>query len=429
MTVNVTSRLAWEHTHRELLPALLALKSFREHGHRPLLEHVSAIGTEPYSRDVLFLPFYYDDQVRDRYLTRRETRGSWLVNLAYEQMHFRCGRGYLLPDGAFAREEMLHCAWGPRFEELLLEHGIPKERIRLVGHPRFDIYHHPALLFDRAYLANRYRLDPDKPWVLVPYNFNMAYISDKLRAQLVARKYALTDEFIAGFGRARDAFTAMMRLLAREFPEIEFVLRVHPAGYESQSLYAGESRTYPNLHTIAEYDIANWITQAALTIVWNSTSAMEALAAGRPVVSYEPFPFSGPFEFDVNKILTTFSNVDDVVSLVRRLPGVELGHDRALFERWYAFNDGRTSERLAQIADECRAEPERFASKANGRRNLRIGYGRELERILKPVPRASRVASRLFKLDSPPAHRAPEPVALEQAARRLSPEPLEEFLR
>ncbi len=76
MKTESTARLAWEHTHRELLPALLALKSFREHGHRPLLEHVSTIGAAPYSRDVLFLPFYYDDHVRDRYLTRRDTRGA-----------------------------------------------------------------------------------------------------------------------------------------------------------------------------------------------------------------------------------------------------------------------------------------------------------------------------------------------------------------
>ncbi len=221
----------------------------------------------------------------------------------------------------------------------------------------------------------------------------------------------------------------MMRLLARGFPEIEFVLRVHPAGYESQALYAGETRMYPNLHTIAEYDIANWITHSALTIVWNSTSAMEALAAGRPSSATSPSRSRSRSEFDVNKILTTFANVDDIVSLVRSLPVEKLQHDQALFERWYAFNDGRTSDRLAQIADEHAASPDRFASKASSRRSTRVGVGRDLERVLGAVPRASRLAAKVFKLDSPPVHAAPDPAALERAIASGSPASLESFLR
>lgn len=419
-----TARIAWEHTHREMLAAVLALNLLRRRGFETVLEHVSAIGTQPLAdAEVVFLPFYYDDLIRDRYLTRRELKGAWLVNLAYEQMHFRCGRGYLLPDGDFAREELLHCAWGSRFEELLVEHGIPRERIRITGHPRFDIYHHPELLLGRATLAQRYSLDPDKPWVLVPYNFNMAYISPKLRAQLEARKYALTDEFIAGFGKARDAFTSMVRRLADTFPDVEFVLRVHPAGYESKALYEGESKLRKNLHAIAEYDIANWISEAALTIVWNSTSSMEAMVAGRPVVSYEPFPFSGPFEFDVNKILPTFTSEDEIIDVIRALPAPALTYDWPLFERWYRHRDGRCLERLADIVAECHADPDRFRCRSSVATSPRVRLGRRLERL------AGKAARKLFRLDSPPPHAAPASDALARAVRELTPEPLDAFLR
>ncbi|HVJ13821.1 MAG TPA: surface carbohydrate biosynthesis protein [Polyangiaceae bacterium] len=419
-----TARIAWEHTHREMLAAVVALNVLRRRGFKTVLEHVSALGSAALdAKEVVFLPFYYDDLIRDRYLTRRELKGAWLVNLAYEQMHFRCGRGYLLPDGAFAREELLHCAWGPRFETLLLEHGIPRERIRVTGHPRFDIYHHRELLLGRQQLSRRYGLDADKPWVLVPYNFNMAYISPQLRAQLVARKYALTDEFVAGFAKARDAFTTMVRRLADTFPDIEFVLRVHPAGYESKALYEGETRTRKNLHAIAEYDIANWICEAALTIVWNSTSAMEAMVAGRPVVSYEPFPFSGPFEYDVNKILPTFTTEDEVVNVIRALPDPTLTYDWSLFEQWYQHRDGRCLERLADIVAECDADPERYRCRQSVATTPRVWLGRRLERV------AGKAAGKLFQLDSPPPHAAPAPEALARAVRELSPEPLDAFLR
>lgn len=419
-----TARIAWEHTHREMLPALIALRELGRRGYRGVLEHVSALGNAPLSEpEVVFMPFYYDDLIRDRYLSRRELQGAWLVNMAYEQMHFRCGRGYLLPDGDFAREELLHCAWGSRFEELLIEHGIPRERIRITGHPRFDIYHHPELLLDRKALASRYGLDADKSWVLVPYNFNMAYISPAYRAQLVSRKYALTDEFIAGFARARDAFTSMMRKLADTFPEVEFVLRVHPAGYESKALYEGESRTRKNLHAIAEYDIANWITQAALTIVWNSTSSMEAMVASRPVIAYEPFPFSEPFEYDVNKILPTFRTVDEVVDVIRALPAPELTYDWTLFERWYRHRDGKCLERLVDIVDECHQNPNRFRCKASVATSARVRIGRRAERVF------GKLATRAFRLDSLPHHAPPPDDALARAVETLSTEPLDAFLR
>ncbi|MCC6214422.1 MAG: hypothetical protein IT376_06110 [Polyangiaceae bacterium] len=417
----VGARLVWEHTHRELLPAVLLLHELERRGRPWVLEHVSALGDEPADREVLFLPFYYDDLVRDRYLSRGAVAGRWLVNLAYEQVHFRCGRRYLLPDGAFAREQMLHCAWGERFRTLLLEHGIPAERIRLTGQPRFDVYHHPELLLGREDLAARYRLDAARPWLLVPFNFNLAYITPDLRQSLVARGYDLRDEFLEGFGRARDAFLALVRRLADELPEHEVILRVHPAGYEAEQLYRGETRTRPNLHLIAHYDIANWITQSALTIVWNSTSSMEAMVAGRPVVSYEPFPFSERFDFDVNRILTTVRTEDDVLALARGAPDRELGYDWQLFESWYQHRDGRIHARLADVVDEAAGNYERFASRGPVASTRRLALGRRLERLVGDGRLRRQALRSLFGVVNPRPHAPPPAGPLRHAVRSLDP--------
>jgi surface carbohydrate biosynthesis protein len=406
-----SARLAWEHTHREFLPALLFLHELQSRGLVGELNPVADIRPR-HRHEVMFLPYYYDDRDREVYL-RHGWRGHWLVNLSYEQMHFDCGRAYLLPDGEFARAHMLHCAWGPRYASLLEAHGIPAERIRLTGHLRFDIYHHRELLWPREHLARSYGLDPAKPWVLVPYNFNLAHVKQATLDSLRARKYALTDAFVDGVRRACTSMTELVRTLSERFPDCEFILRVHPAGFEKEALYRTHVRD--NLHIIAEYDIANWIVQAALTVVWNSTSAMECLVAGRPVIAYEPEPFSSVYGYDVNRIIPSFTSVDDVSDLVGAVArGGDAGplrYDWALFEQWYAHRDGRNVARLADVVEEA---------------------GRDFDRLACSLPQPSlKMAMRHLgsRFSASPGHPQPPDAALAQAAATLDVTPLAAFLR
>lgn len=402
-----TARLAWEHTHREMLPALLFLRHLQDCGIRWSLEHVEDIGPGVSDQEILFIPFYYDDRDLEKYLFRGDFRGKWLVNLAYEQMHFACGRSYLLPDGRFAREQMVHCAWGDRFRDLLVGHGIPPQRIRMTGHPRFDIYSRPELLYTREELASMYGLDASRMWILIPHNFNFAFVSKHLIKQLAARRYHVSDEFVEGVRLARDAFGKLVLELSDAFPEAEIILRVHPAGYEDEGHYGREVKDR-RLHVIAHYDIANWIMQAALTIVWNSTSAMEAMVAGRPVVSYEPFPFAERFDYDVNRIVPTFSRTEDLFEVVRALPNPELTYDWALFEQWYKYRDGKNFERLADVVKEAMEGPGSFASRKKG-----VGFAGGLKRLRQP-----------WKITH-----APPQEQIVEAVRSLSAKPLNQFLR
>ncbi len=398
-------RLAWEHTHREMLPALLFLHHLEKIEIPWSLEHVEELASTSAGREILFLPFYYDDKDFDKYLFRGNYQQKWIVNLAFEQMHFACGRSYLLPDGRFARDEMVHCAWGDRFRDLLIEHGIPPQRVRITGHPRFDLYSRPELLYTRAELAKQFELDPGRMWILVPHNFNFAFVSEELIKQLAARRYYLSDAFIQGVRLARDAFKDMVCELADAYPEAEVILRVHPAGFEQESHYEQKKR---RIKAIANYDIANWIMQSALTIVWNSTSAMEALVAGKPVVSYEPYPFSERFNYDVNRIVPTFSRVDDLLGIVGSLPNLELTYDWELFDQWYRYRDGQNLNRLVDVVCEAQKNPESFACRTKSP-GLKAGW----KRIRQPLK----------------ISRAPEAGPLAEAVRLLNAKPLEQFLR
>lgn len=416
----VQLRLAWEHTHRELLASILILRRLRADGVVAHLQHARELAGRA-EREVVLLPFYYDDSDLSKYLYRLDLSRRWVVNLAYEQMHFRCGRGYLMPDGRFAREQMLHCAWGPRFESLLVEHGVAPERIRRIRHPRFGIYGAPSLLRGREALAADFGLDPGKRWILVPYNFNLAYIKPELRASLEARGYALSDEFLAGVATARDAFTPMVRALADAYPDHEVILRVHPAGYEAAALYEAEGRARDNLHVIADYDVAEWIRACALVIVWNSTTSMEAVLAGTPVIAYEPEPFSERFDYDVNRIIPTFSKLDDILSVVSRLPSPDLTYDLALFAQWYGDSQQSPADLVAAIVHEADADFDSFRVKDTSLITRSDRRRHRNERIFGFLPPWLR--------PGPAPRRVPSPEAIARAVTDLRSDSLIEYLR
>ncbi|MBM4290976.1 MAG: hypothetical protein FJ138_05645 [Deltaproteobacteria bacterium] len=360
-----TASIMWEHSHREFLPNLRLMRRLMERDVTPSLSPLKRGGVrEATSPDVVTIPFYYDPVDLETYLYGHRGRPTSFINLSYEQMHFACGRGYILPDGEFAQRHMLHCAWGPRYFNHLVRHGVPAENIRVTGHPRFDLYAKDtlseAMALSREELAGAFGLDPHKPWLLIPYNFNMAYLTPKQVQALVSRRYALTPEFIEGFARAKDRFTAFNDALCGALDGVEVILRVHPAGYESEEIYRALSARRPNLHLISAWDISHWIKQAAGVMVWNSTTAMEALVAGVPVFSFEPEPLSERFDYDLNRIITTVRAERDALDLISALArgdaarvARDLEPNWELFEEWYQYRDGQSDQRLAAVVVEA----------------------------------------------------------------------------
>jgi surface carbohydrate biosynthesis protein len=396
-----------------LLPALLLLNQVSRRGIPFSLEHVKAIRRRRERSEILFVPFYYDDVDRRRYLCEPH-RGACVVNLCYEQFHAARARAFIMPTGRFAREDLHYCAWGPRYRDLLVQHHIDPARVHIVGNPRFDIYGHRNLLLSRGELAGRYGLDPDRPWVVVPCNFNVIYLSRSRREQLRARGYDISDEMVSITAKTRDAFIEMVRTLSERCPDVEIVVRAHPAGYESSALYDLAARGRTNVHLISEFDVANWIVQAALVVVWSSTTSMEAMVAGVPSLSYEPVPYAERFDYDVNRIVTTVRTLGDVVDAACALPGLSLAYDWARFDAWFAYRDGRVAERLADLVEAMFVDFGRFASRtSDGTLDLRWG----------------RFERRWRSLMGRPGPVEPEQDRVEQAVRSLSPAPLGEFLR
>ena len=123
-----------------------------------------------YHPKVVAVPYCYSALPEDPGVHQMLTAwpGAVYLNLAYEQVYQRINQRFKLPRDAFAREHVLHHAWGDFYAESLREHGVPEAHVVVNGNPSYALYRPPYQAYfeaSRTDLARRYGLDPEKRWV------------------------------------------------------------------------------------------------------------------------------------------------------------------------------------------------------------------------------------------------------------------------
>ena len=160
----------YELNRREMLPLLLLGRHLRARGADFELEQLrlasNRMFANPRQPAVRLLPFLYDDVDVHHLLAYAKWTGEAAINLCWEQLRNSWNRRRLIPTGKMVDAGMVCVAWGRKYEAELLAAGIPPDQVRVTGNMRFDLPLHPQWLLDRPFLAARYGLDPDKPWLL-----------------------------------------------------------------------------------------------------------------------------------------------------------------------------------------------------------------------------------------------------------------------
>lgn len=145
---------------------------------------------------------------------------------------------------------------GTQLEDFLVKRGHAPERIRVVGQPRYDTYtmQHAAALREAA----RERLG------LAPGRFAVLFATQPNQDASYVRQVA-------------DAILAE--------PDLVLLLRPHPSTPARPRAELDRIAGRPRVTAVAEGEIFDLIAAADLVVVQNSTVALEAALAGRPVIT------------------------------------------------------------------------------------------------------------------------------------------------
>jgi surface carbohydrate biosynthesis protein len=221
-------------------------------------------------------------------------QGMPYVNLAYEQLFSTLTSGYKIPKGHFAKERVLHVAWGDFYRNHLISHGVRPENIIVNGNPSYALYKAPYRdYFDaRETLASRHGLDPGRHWVFVPENYGIIFVEpDRYRGYCNAMGEATVEAWRENTARSFEEAASWWCAAAEAGAEV--IVRPRPAlpaGTFSDGLLEAVQRLPGNLHVIKDGSVKEWSLASDLVVSNYSTTLVEAAVAGKPVFMLEPIP-------------------------------------------------------------------------------------------------------------------------------------------
>lgn len=256
---------------------------------------------------MVLLPFCYTERSYEALLAYwREAR---FFNLTWEQLFYAGNQKAKTPRGEFALNYVIHHAWSEFYADFLMQNGLAEQRIFLNGQPAYTLYESPykAYFSSRTDLAERYRLDPSRRWILFPENYNWAFYS------------AATIKRFIESGQSPADVRAMQEYCERSLHQVvqwladvanddkfEVIIRPRPSTTLAEFRLAMEkilTKLPSHLHVIQQESVREWILASDLVFSSHSTSLIEAAVAGKPVFIVEPYRIPEPLKVEWQELL------------------------------------------------------------------------------------------------------------------------------
>ena len=217
------------------------------------------------------------------------------VNLAYEQIFRKHQQAVKAPSDTFARQHVLHHAWGSFYAEYLQQHGVLRDNIFINGNPIYALYRIPYNpYFDsRSDLVRRFKLDPDKRWILIPENYGAAFYPEAV-VQRSAEGGHSEAEAVYHFARASLREAVLWWSRAAELGSAEVIVRPRPATPKAslkQICQEVVGQIPRHMHIIKDGTVREWILASDIVASSYSSTLIEASIASKPICMFAPIPF------------------------------------------------------------------------------------------------------------------------------------------
>lgn len=222
---------------------------------------------------------------------------------------------------------------GTQLESFLKLHGVPENRITVVGQPRYDEFRPEAAAAVREDARRAIGLEPDTYGVLFATQPNQ----DALYIRSIA-----------------EAILAV--------PDLTLLLRPHPSQGQRSLAPLGDILSNPRVKLVRDGAIFDLLAASDLVVVQNSTVALEAALLDRPVISANFTGLPGVVSFASCGLCAEATDADGVTELVASARAGDLlsaAQDPAAqagIRYLIGPTDGRSAERVGQlIADLARS--------------------------------------------------------------------------
>lgn len=232
---------------------------------------------------------------------------------------------------------------------------VPANRIKVVGMARLDRYHQWREEAAKAPAP----AGPPRVLAFLFLRQTGLFRKEEKRNGAAAEQPIFWDKFLAGYLEALLA-------LATKYPDIQVVLKskgVTGGVPALQRQLFGEKSLPANLEIITGGDPFELITQSTVVSGFGSTSVLESLAAGVPVVvplfEEAALPVMQPYIIDLGQAVSFAHSPAELVEKLAQLAGKprviaeRLTAEQArVLDRWMGNGDGKSRHRVAEAVRE-----------------------------------------------------------------------------
>lgn len=253
-------------------------------------------------------------------------RAASFFNLSWEQLYYGAYVQFKAPRDPFAKEQVIHHAWGDFFKQYLVNFGVPEHRVRVNGNPAYGLFEEPyrRRFKGREELAGAAGLDPRKRWVFFPKNYRWAFYGENDLEGMIARGMPRDDAYgMQTFCADSLVQTLLWLIAAARDGSAEIILRPRPTSdvetFDSILRMLTPNRRVPRgLHVIKTGSVREWLMASDVACSSYSTTMIEAAVAGKPAYFLEPLaiptPLQAPWHARVPRIHTQSQFVKTAVT-------------------------------------------------------------------------------------------------------------------
>ena len=266
----------------------------------------------------------------------------------------------------------LHFVWNQPMADILRENQtLADDKIVVVGVPRFDFYRKPltSILLTKSAFLKKYELDTRYPLVTFATNFTQAsfhtsnqdfYLRNAKkygRDKVIEELYGDLDDVPKRDFMSREIFLDAFVKLVRNFPEVNFVLKLHPTEdhqfYKdliSKNLSSSASRVRIIVHEYI-WDVLN---ATDIELNRSCTTAIESWLIGKPTIEMQLNPdeyyFSAEFASGSDMVRSSDELVEKV-SYYLSGASVPQSLQRAreqFIQKWCHSPDGNSTKTMVE---------------------------------------------------------------------------------
>jgi surface carbohydrate biosynthesis protein len=205
--------------------------------------------------------------------------------------------------------------WG-KWQKQAFSENKPAAEILVTGSPNFDVFHPKYAAAFSEYDSRQ--TNGEEGYILVNTRFSLTNGFLPLHYHLMGK--GATSKLIdrthfslsaVTIGALQYLLTKLIFDLARKFPKRKFVIRPHPA--EDPKFYSSVFDALDNVSVQWRGDVGSWIRRSDALIHNGCTTALQAIIAGKPVITYVPLPEPTMVEFKLPNTVGEICHSEDEV--------------------------------------------------------------------------------------------------------------------